>query len=102
MTYQGIPSEKLIWHEDKDRNLKALPYVIDWFERARVAIADNDITEYALACNWFEAAGEAVADDDEEYNIEERKLSAFFQFAIALPLLFEGIAELGIVTKQVC
>ena len=52
-----------------ERNLKALPHVVAWFERA----------------------GEAVADDEggeESYNIEERKLTAIYQFAQAMPLLF--------------
>ena len=54
------------WDADGEHTLKALPYVIDWFERAKVA----------------------VADDDEDYNIERRKLSANFQFAKAMPMLF--------------
>ena len=56
-----------------EHTLKALPYVMNWFERARVAVA---------------------ADDDEEYNIEERKLSAIFQFTKAMPLLLEGISRI--------
>ena len=52
--------------EEGEQNLKALPYVIAWFGRARAA----------------------VADDDESYNVEEKKLSAIFQFAKAMPLLF--------------
>ena len=51
--------------DEDEQNLKALPYVIDWFDRAE----------------------EAVAEDDERYNIEEKKLSAVFQFAKAMPLL---------------
>ena len=58
--------------DDEERNLKALPHVINWFERTKVA----------------------VADDGKEYGIEERKLSATFQFAKAMPLLLEGIANI--------
>jgi Ran GTPase-activating protein (RanGAP) involved in mRNA processing and transport len=58
--------------DDEERTLKALPYVI----------------------NWFEKVEEAMADDDEEYGIEERKLSAIFQFAKAMPLLLEGISRI--------
>ena len=54
------------WDAEGEQTLNALPYVIDWFERAR----------------------EAIADDDEQHGIEERKLSAIFQFARAMPLLF--------------
>ena len=52
-----------------ERDLKALPYVIAWFERA----------------------GEAVSGDEggeESYNIDERKLTVMYQFAKDMPLLF--------------
>ena len=65
--------------DDEERNLKALPYVMNWFERARVAVAD---------------------EDEEEYNIEERKLSAIFQFAKAMPLLLEGISYISADDKK--
>ena len=51
---------------DGERDLKALPYVVAWFERA----------------------GEAVAGDRNSYKMGERKLSAIYQFAKAMPLLF--------------
>ena len=50
-----------------ERNLKALPYVIAWFEKAEEAVAD---------------------EEESSYNIEGRKLSAIYQFAQAMPLLF--------------
>ena len=53
--------------EEGERNLKALPYVVDWFRRA------------------------GVADVHGRYNVEERKLSAIHQFTKGMPLLFEGI-----------
>ena len=51
-----------------ESDLKALPYVIAWFDRA----------------------GEAVANDEERgrYNIDGRKLSSMYQFAKAMPLFF--------------
>ena len=57
--------------DDEERTLKALPYIVDWFEKAKVA----------------------VAEEDETYHIEEKKLSAIFQFAKAMPLMLEGIAR---------
>ena len=57
--------------EEGERNLKALPYVVDWFEKAKIA----------------------VAEEDETHHIAEKKLSAIFQFAKAMPLLLEGIAR---------
>ena len=59
------------WDADGEQSLKALPYVVDWFERAKVAVAD---------------------EDGGDYNIEERKLSAIFQFAKVMPLLFVPIS----------
>ena len=61
--------------DDEERNLKALPHVIDWFDRAGVAVAEED--------------------DNSTYHIEERKLSAIFQFAKSMPLLFDGISDIG-------
>ena len=57
--------------EEGEQNLKALPHVVNWFERARVAVAD---------------------EEGEQYNLDGRKLNAIFQFAKAVPLLFGGIA----------
>ena len=50
-----------------ERDLKALPYVVAWFERAVEAVA-----------------GEEGAN----YNIAKQKLSAMYQFAKAMPLMF--------------
>ena len=67
--------------EEGEQNLKALPYVIGWFERAKEATA-------------------AAEDGEESYNIEERKLDAIFQFARAMPLLFERVSTMGVGTKK--
>ena len=56
------------WDADGEQTMKALPYVIDWFERAEEAVADED--------------------DNISYHVEEKKLSAIFQFAKAMPLFF--------------
>ena len=47
-----------------ERDLKALPYAISWFDRAR------------------------EVDYEGEYDLNERQLSAIYQFAQAMPLLF--------------
>ena len=65
--------------EEGEQNLKALPYAIDWFDRAEEAASDG---------GWFDRARAAVADDGASYNFDSRKLSAVFQFAKAMPLLF--------------
>ena len=54
-----------------ERDLKALPYVIAWFERAQV-----------------------VEEDGDSYGIANKKLSAIYQFAKALPLLFVPATQL--------
>ena len=67
--------------EEGERNLKALPHII----------------------NWFEKADEAVGEDKgDAYNVEERKLSAILQFAKAMPLLFEGIANTKVDKDKKC
>ena len=55
------------WDADGEQTLKALPFVIDWFGRAEEAVAGDQ--------------------DREDYHIENRKLSAIYQFAMAMPLL---------------
>ena len=55
-----------------ERYLKALPYVIAWFDRAAEAVAD---------------------EGGDSYNIDERKLSTIYQFAGAMPLMFVPVAH---------
>ena len=55
-----------------ERDLKALPHVIDWFDRATKAV---------------------VGDDMQRDYLDKEKLYTIYQFARAMPLLFEGIAE---------
>jgi len=64
------------WDGEGEQNLKALPYVVAWLEDAN-AVADDDL---------------AVA---ENYSIPSKKLSAIFQFAVAMPLFFYGIVLAG-------
>ena len=66
------------WDAEGEQTLKALPQVMNWFGRANVA----------------------VADDDEEYGIEEQKLSAIFQFAKGMPFLFVPPSHIKVDTKK--
>ena len=66
------PLFEFVSSEDDERNLKALPYVIAWFDKAKVV----------------------VAEEVDEYHIDQRKISAIFEFVRAMPLLFEGIKSL--------
>ena len=54
------------WDSDGEWTLKALPYVVDWFDIAR----------------------EVVCLDDYDYQADEKKLSAIYQFARSMPLMF--------------
>ena len=62
------------WDLEGEQTLKALPYIVDWFGRAKKAVAGDEENCYRL--------------------LEERKLSAILQFSKAMPLLFEGIATI--------
>ena len=66
--------------EEGERNLKALPYVIAWFEKAKVAVED-EVEDVEQECVRI---------------IEDRMLSAIFQFAKAMPLLFEGVVNVRV------
>jgi len=70
--YPTIDMEPLYdWDINGEWTLKSLPYVIDWFDRALVAVGDWSIS---------------VHEDDHE--LPEKKLSAIYEFAKAMPLLF--------------
>jgi len=57
------------WDSKDNQTLKSLPYAIDWFERA-IKIVD-----------WRDG-------DNYKYHVEEKKLTAIYQFALDMPLLF--------------
>ena len=80
--------------EEGERNLKALPYVVDWFQRAESAFK-YDWNNYDKKL-YNEPAQETIAEDVEEerFIVEKRKLDAINQFARAMPLLFEGVSTM--------
>ena len=80
--------------EEGERNLKALPYVVDWFQRAESAFK-YDWNNYDKKL-YNEPAQETIAEDVEEerFIVEKRKLDAINQFARAMPLLFEGVSAM--------
>ena len=67
------------WDAEGEQTLKALPYVVDWFDRAEVAVVDNS---------------------GESYNLEEKQLSAIFQFATAMPLLMVPASSIKVDNKK--
>ena len=80
--------------EEGERNLKALPYVVDWFERAE-SVVKYDWSAYNKEL-YNEPAQETVPEDveEEQFIVEKRKLDAINQFARAMPLLFEGVSTM--------
>ena len=74
--HPNIDMEPLFeWDAEGEQTLKALPYIVDWFGRAEVAVADRR---------------------GESYRIEEKKLSAIFQFTTSMPLLFVPTSHINI------
>ena len=75
--HPNIDMEPLFqWDAEGEQTLKALPHIINWFEKAKVAVEDEV---------------EDVCD-----RIEDRMLSAIVQFAKAMPLLFEGVVNVRV------
>ena len=70
--------------EDSERNLKALPYIIDWFERAKEAVLDISFIN-----NGVVKGRETFSNEDARIPlVDSRKLSSIYQFALTMPLLF--------------
>ena len=78
--HPNIDMEPLFeWDADGEQTLKALPYIVDWFERAKDAVVDLR---------------------REGYRVEERKLSAIFQFTTSMPLLFVPTSQIKVDNKK--
>ena len=82
------------WDADGEQSLKALPYVVDWFGRAKEAVAYEDrLTDDE---DTDSEDDDNSVSDDYDYHVEERQLSAIFQFAKAMPLLLEPISRIEV------
>ena len=79
---------------DGEQSLKALPFVIDWFGRAEEAVAEED--RLADDEDTDSEDDDNSVSDDYDYCVDERKLSAIFQFAKAMPLLLEPISRIKV------
>lgn len=82
--------------EDDEDNIKALPYVVAWFERAWEAVAFDNASLISLFDHYDRGSREPVTDDEEEsrYTIDGRKLSAIYQFVHAMPLQFVPASQI--------
>ena len=77
--HPNIDFSKLFdWDAEDEQTLKALPFVVAWFERGIEAIAElNSIQR-------------------ESYYIDKRELSAIYQFARTMPLLFVSASHTNV------
>ena len=74
--HPNIDMEPLFELDEKgERSLKGMPYVIDWFKKAQEAAAHHE--EIFLSVKSRKTR-----------SIDQQKLSAIYQFASAMPLLF--------------
>ena len=79
--HPNIDMEPLFeWDSDGEQTLKALPYAIDWFGRAEEAVAG--------------------VKEREDYMMEQKKLSAIFQFAKAMPLLIVPASNIKVDNRK--
>jgi len=83
--------------EDEEWNLKALPYVVAWFERA------DEI--FPKVKNKRELANLGISQTEteserESYDIDPKKLSAIFQFTRAMPLSFAAAIPFDVESKK--
>ena len=60
-----------------EQNIKGLPYVVDWFERAKEVVA-----------TVFLRSGRNIHAAEPEKSVKTKKLSAIYQFARSMPLMF--------------
>ena len=81
-----------------ERDLKALPYVLSWFERAAVAVEDEEWIweDYEKEMVRLERVENVIREARETYRIKERKLSAVYQFIQAMPLLFVPASHMNV------
>jgi len=84
--YPNIDTEPLFeWDSGDERNLMALPYVVDWFDRAEEAVEDVD--ERLDPIDDSSDSSVSNDSDDYDYKVEEKKLTTIYEFALAMPLL---------------
>ena len=74
LQYHPFIDMEPLFNLDGEDNLKALPYAVDWFKRAKIAVAEETRVDLN---NMISAI-----------HIDQRKLSAIYQSARAMPLLF--------------
>jgi len=88
------------WDKDGERTLKALPYVVDWLKKAIAAIQHEVIKMLAEMAET--PRGRRCRDRNMltcvscQDIVSGRYLSAIYQFARTMPLLFEPISRMEV------
>ena len=81
--HPNIDMEPLfLWDSEGEQTLKALPYVLGWFEKAEQAVRVGEEAERI-------------------YNVGAKKLSAIYQFAKAMPQLIVSHSPVTLVDRNV-
>ena len=79
--HPNIDMEPLFgWKTGGEWSLRALPYIMDWYERAEEAAREGD---HVCTCEVW-----------------RRELSAVYQFSLAMPLLFVPAPRINVVCKR--
>jgi len=82
--HPNIEMEQLFeWGSKDEQNLLSLPYVVSWFNRADEAVEHVIESGYNSDLDYY-----YNVRDDYDYQVEEEKLTAIYEFALAMPLLF--------------
>ena len=76
------------WGSEDGRNLMALPYVVDWFDRAGESVGDDESGESSDDSSKSDHSSVFSVSDDYDYQVKKKKLTAIYQFALAMPVLF--------------
>ena len=74
--------------DDSERDLKALPHIISWFETVKEAIAEPVVEDEDDSFSSDDSVSVPVEDESHDYKLQGRKLSAIYQFVSAMPMLF--------------
>ena len=75
------------WNLDGEWTLKSLPYVVGWFKKAKEAAAHDEETRF-------------VDCPVSVFDVEKRKLSAIYQFSLAMPELIVPASHVRVDKKR--
>ncbi len=75
------------WNLDGEWTLKSLPYVVTWFMKAKEAAAHDEETRF-------------VDCPVSVFDVEKRKLTAIYQFALAMPELIVPASHVKVDGKK--